>query len=272
VVAVRPPSPARAAPSYHPVIVPEARLNRLRSAGARALGALGYELRRSDSLAYADLSPEHRALFARVRPYTQTSLERVVALADAVEYVVERDIPGDFVECGVWRGGSSMVVALTLSRLAVSDRMLWLYDTFGKMPPAGEHDIDYAGRAMTAGALDDINNSGHTAGLTLTEVQAAMASTGYPGDRVTYVEGHVEETIARSAPERIALLRLDTDWYESTRHELTELYPRVERGGVLIVDDYGHFAGARKAVDEYFAGEPILLSRIDYTGRIAIKA
>ena len=84
-------------------------------------------------------------------------------------------------------------------------------------------------------------------------------------------EGLVEQTIPSSAPERIALLRLDTDWYESTRHELAELYPRLERGGVLLIDDYGHFAGARKAVDEYFATDPILLSRIDYTGRLAIK-
>ena len=139
-------SSSRPSPSYDPAIVPEAPLNRLRSAGARALGVLGYELRRSDSLAYADLSLEHRALFARVSPYTQTSIERVLALADAVEYVVRRDVPGDFVECGVWRGGSSMVVALTLMRLRVSDRSVWLYDTFGTMPPAGEHDIDFADR------------------------------------------------------------------------------------------------------------------------------
>ena len=244
---------------------------RLRAAGSRALRALGYELHRYDSLSHADLSPDRQALFARVSPYTQTSLERVVALADAVEYVVRRDIPGDFVECGVWRGGSSMAVALTLSRLGVRDRRLWLYDTFGSMPPAGEHDRDYAGQAMTNGALDDVNNAVHTAGLTLPEVRAAIESTDYPRDQVTYVEGLVEETIARFAPEQIALLRLDTDWYESTRHELVELYPRLERGGVLIVDDYGHFAGARKAVDEYFAGDPILLNRIDYTGRIAVK-
>lgn len=244
---------------------------RLRSAGSRALGALGYEVRRSDSLTHADLDDAHRVLYERVSPYTQTSLERVAALADAVEYVVRRAIPGDFVECGVWRGGSSMAIALTLSRLGMTDRRLWLYDTFGTMPPAGEHDRDYAGRAMRAGALDPINNSAHAAGLTLSEVQSAMASTGYPPGQVTCVEGLVEETIPRSSPDRVALLRLDTDWYESTRHELAELYPRLERGGVLIVDDYGHFAGARKAVDEYFAGEPILLARIDYTGRIAVK-
>ena len=244
---------------------------RLRSAAARALRALGYELRRSDPIGHADLSPEQRALFARVSPYTQTSLERVAALADAVKYVIQRDIPGDFVECGVWRGGSSMVIALTLVRLGVSDRRLWLYDTFGSMPPAGEHDRDYAGRQMGAGALDDVNNSLHTPGLSVSEVRRAMASTGYPPEHVMCVKGLVEETIDRSAPERIALLRLDTDWYESTRHELVELYPRLEHGGVLLIDDYGHFAGARKAVDEYFAGDPVLLSRIDYTGRMAVK-
>jgi hypothetical protein len=244
---------------------------RLRSAGSRALRALGYELRRPDSISQADLTPDHRALFARVAPYTETSLERVAALADAVEYIVRRDIPGDFVECGVWRGGSSMAVALTLLRLGISDRRLWLYDTFGAMPPAGEHDRDYTGRLMGAGALDQVNNAAHTTGLTLTEVRTAMDSTGYPPDQVTYVEGLVEETIARSAPERIAMLRLDTDWYESTRHELIELYPRLERGGVLLIDDSGHFAGARKAVDEYFAADPVLLGRIDYTGRMAVK-
>jgi O-methyltransferase len=244
---------------------------RVRSAGSRALGALGYELRRSDSLTHADLAGTHPALHERVSPYTQTSLERVAALADAVEYVIRRGVPGDFVECGVWRGGSSMAVALTLLRLGVNNRRLWLYDTFGAMRPAGEHDRDYAGRPMAAGALDEVNNSAHTAGLTLSEVRSAMTTTGYPPEQVTYVEGLVEETIPRSAPERIAPLRLDTDWYESTRHELVELYPRLERGGVLIVDDYGHFAGARRAVDEYFAREPILLGRIDYTGRMAVK-
>jgi hypothetical protein len=81
----------------------------------------------------------------------------------------------------------------------------------------------------------------------------------------------VESTIPEHAPESIALLRLDTDWYESTRHELTHLYPLLVPGGVLIIDDYGHLQGARKAVDEYFRDRPILLSRTDYSGRIAVK-
>jgi predicted O-methyltransferase YrrM len=108
---------------------------------------------------------------------------------------------------------------------------------------------------------------------TLAEVQANMARTGFPAERTRFVQGDVGQTIPGEAPERIALLRLDTDWYESTRHELEHLYPRLQPGGVLIVDDYGHWAGAREAVDEYFAqhGIAILLNRIDYTGRIAVK-
>ncbi len=105
-------------------------------------------------------------------------------------------------------------------------------------------------------------------------VRETIDSAGYPSERVHFVRGQVEDTVPEQAPERIALLRLDTDWYESTRHELLHLYPRLASGGVLIVDDYGHWDGCRRAVDEYFSteAEPVLLSRIDYTGRLAVKA
>jgi hypothetical protein len=100
-----------------------------------------------------------------------------------------------------------------------------------------------------------------------------MDSTGYPSDLINYVEGKVEETIPVNAPDQISLLRLDTDWYESTKHELIHLYPRLVEGGVLIIDDYGHWQGARRAVDEYIEENnlPLLLCRIDYTGRITVK-
>jgi hypothetical protein len=220
-----------------------------------------------DPLRYADLPADRHALFARVGPHTQTSRERVTTLADAVEYAVRADIPGDFVECGVWRGGSTMAVALTLLGLGAGDRRLWLYDTFGEMPAPGERDRDHAGREVKGHEATMLGDSG----LSLADVQAAMRSTGYPEDRLEYVAGRIEETIPARAPAQIALLRLDTDWYESTRHELIHLYPRLARGGVLIVDDYGHYAGARQAVDEYFADSPVLLVRVDYTCRVAVK-
>jgi hypothetical protein len=106
----------------------------------------------------------------------------------------------------------------------------------------------------------------------LEDVEAGMAETGYPAARVHYHVGPVESTIPGDAPETIALLRLDTDWYESTRHELEHLYDRVAPGGVVIADDYATWQGARKAVDEFLArtGAPLLLVPIA-AGRIAVK-
>ena len=105
------------------------------------------------------------------------------------------------------------------------------------------------------------------------DVREALRSTGYPTERVHLVEGRVEETLPAAAPDPIALLRLDTDWYRSTKHELEHLYPRISPGGVVIIDDYGHYEGVRRAVDEYLesSGEALLLNRIDYTARVGVK-
>ncbi len=105
------------------------------------------------------------------------------------------------------------------------------------------------------------------------EVKSNVTSTGYPEECVTIVEGDVVETLRSTAPERIALLRLDTDWYESTLAELEVLFPKLVSGGVCIIDDYGHWGGSRRAVDEYFARQSVkpLLSRIDYSGRMLVK-
>src|SRR5437764_14896628 len=118
-------------------------LPRVRSAAKRGMLRLGFDVRRIHAPEWADFTDQQRALCAEVQLYTQTSRERIVTLADAVEYIVRRDIPGDFVECGVWLGGSSMVIAKTLLRLGCRDRRIWLYDTFGAMPqPEGDGDRD----------------------------------------------------------------------------------------------------------------------------------
>jgi O-methyltransferase len=220
-----------------------------------------------------DVDERIRETYRRVAPYTMTSPERIAAVCDAVSYATRAGIPGAYVECGVWRGGSSMAAALSLLALGDSERQLYLFDTFEGMSAPSEHDL----RANDRTAAADILESSNSADImwcraSLEDVTANMASTGYPPGNVTYCKGMVESTLPGQAPEQIAILRLDTDWYESTRHELEHLYPRLAVGGVLIVDDYGYWAGARKAVDEYFAGRPILLNRIDRTGRIAVKA
>ena len=193
-----------------------------------------------------------------------------------VEHVVAARVPGALVECGVWRGGSMMAVALTLQRLGATDRDLYLFDTYtGRTEPTAE-DVDSAYDGFGLKAMWNRRRRGEMnwIGVPKEEVAAAMAETGYPAERIHLVEGPVEQTVPAQAPERIALLRLDTDWYQSTRHEMEHLYPRLERGGVLVLDDYGHYEGARRAVDEHLAatGEQLLLNRIDYTGRIAIRS
>jgi O-methyltransferase len=205
-----------------------------------------------------------------------TSTERMHALYQANAYICDADIGGDVVECGVWRGGSSMLSALSLLARGDASRTLWLYDTFEGMTPPGELDVNYDGAAadellaVQERSADAVND---WCVATIGDVRANMESTGYPTEHVRYVQGRVEDTIPAQAPGAIAILRLDTDWFESTHHELVHLYPRIVPGGVLIVDDYGWWKGAREAVDRYFADHDIriLLARIDATGRMGIK-
>lgn len=213
----------------------------------------------------------YRSIIETVAPYTMTSPERIAAVVDAVRYVSRRRIEGAIVECGVWRGGSAMAAALALQQEG-DIRDLHLFDTFEGMTAPTEADVNFRG----LDARDQfVARSGGTdknwCYADLEDVRRNFALLGYPADRIHFVKGDVLETLPVSAPGRIALLRLDTDWYESTRREMEALYPNLASGGVLIVDDYGHWAGSRKAVDEYFAGAGPLLSRIDYTGRMAVK-
>jgi len=216
---------------------------------------------------FPDLSPETLEIYQRVKRSTMTTPERIAALCDAVRYVDANRVPGAIVECGVYRGGSAMAAALACT----TGREIWLYDTFEGMSAPTAADARASDGRPAAELL-----GGAAKGELIwcysseAEVAANMRATGYPERLVRLVKGKVEDTIPGAMPDRIAVLRLDTDWYESTRHELQHLYPRLAPGGVLIVDDYGYWAGARKAVDEYFAGA-LLLGRIDATGRIAVK-
>ena len=224
---------------------------------------------------FSDLSVEVQEIIRRAQPYTMTSPERVAALCLAVEHVVVNDVPGDFVECGVWRGGSSMAAAWTYERLQKCDVDLYLFDTFSGMSEPSKEDLDAStGKLAEELLASSTRDSQIWACASLEDVQSNLEKTGYPVSRLHFIQGKVEDTIPSRAPDRIALLRLDTDWYESTNHELIHLFPRLSKNGILIIDDYGAWAGARKAVDEYFAANGIrpFLNRIDGTGRILVRA
>lgn len=223
----------------------------------------------------SDFDQEVIDIIESVTPYTMTGIQRLFALIQAVKYVVKANIPGNIVECGVWRGGSMMAVAHTLRQLGENNIDLYLFDTYEGMTKPSDIDIDYAGMPATTTfeRTKRSNDSSEWCYASIEEVRNNLLSTGYNRERLKLIKGKVEDTIPDFAPNQISLLRLDTDWHESTRHELVHLYPRLSAGGVLIIDDYGHWQGSRKATDEYFEQNnvPILLNRIDYTGRIAVK-
>jgi hypothetical protein len=224
-------------------------------------------------LRFADVDRRTLEIIAGTMPYTMTSRERVLAAISAARYIAAARLPGAVIECGVWKGGSVMAILRALLDAGDATREVYLFDTFEGMTRPTDADRDVSG----VGADERLQRGRSTdtiwARAAPEEVTQNVLSTGYPNGRVHLVKGRVEDTIPEHAPEQIALLRLDTDWYESTLHELRHLYPRLVRGGVLIIDDYGHWQGARKAVDEYFAGSESLpfLQRIDYSGRIATK-
>lgn len=218
---------------------------------------------------------EFRDIYNACKNYSMTSVERMFALYKSVEYIVRNKVPGDFVECGVWRGGSAMVIALSLIKFNATDRQIYLYDTFDGMSDPTSEDIDLNGKSadeMMQKRVKD-EEDGVWCYASFDVVKNNMSKTQYNEKNIHYIQGKVEDTLPEHKPKNeIALLRLDTDFYESTKHELQHLYPLLVSGGVLIADDYGHWQGAKQAIDEYFENRTrLLLNRIDYTGRIAIK-
>lgn len=218
---------------------------------------------------FPDLSAEERQIVSLVKPFTMTSVERIVSLINAVSYISKNKINGDIAECGVWRGGSMMTVALTLIAQNDTSRELFLYDTFEGMSAPTDFDKSFDGVSAEAQMRQE---AGKWCYASIEDVRQNILSTGYPEEKIHLVKGKVEDTIPQTLPKNLSLLRLDTDWYESTKHELNHLFPLLAPEGILVIDDYGHWQGARKAVDEYFAEQKrkIYLHRIDYTGRIAV--
>jgi O-methyltransferase len=234
--------------------------------------------------AYKDILPQEipddRAyidIVSKVAPYTMTvadGLETTYALFQAVRYISQNNIAGDMVECGVWRGGSMMLIAYALQHFGDTTRQLYLYDTFAGMTEPDEIDVDFDNIAYKPRWAQIAAQSGMMGfGDTLEGVKANLRLTGYPEQQMHFIAGDVLQTIPATLPSRIALLRLDTDWYKSTLHELQHLYDLIVPNGVLIIDDYGWCRGARKAADEFFHGCSFrpMMHRVDQGPRAIIK-
>lgn len=253
----------------------------LKNAVKAAIRATGLELRRIPKPLGppVEFSPVEREVFRYVRDHdlSMVSDERLYATILACRHVIDQQIPGDFVECGVFKGGNALIAAW-LFKARGERRKVWLYDTFRGMTKPTEHDRETTRDglpAMIEYSQKDRGDHNEWVFCPIEQVQAHFRDAGLLDDQVVFVQGDVLQTLRDTrVPAHVSVLRLDTDWYESTKVELEVLYPRLAVGGVLLIDDYGHFTGAQQATDEYFSGQKRkpLLNYVDYTGRVGVKA
>jgi hypothetical protein len=221
-----------------------------------------------------DLEDEARGPIGQVVASTQLSYERLVTLYEQVVYVDRLKLAGALVECGVWRGGAAALMAIANMRPGSVPRTLHLFDSFQGMPEPrperdGQNAIDLLGAPGSSLRSAGVNVASQT------DVEALLARVGFPPERVRIYPGWFQDTLrsARLQIGPIALLRLDGDFYDSTRVALESLYDLVIPRGVVVIDDYGHFAGCREATNEFLAAHDpdLYLHHVDYSGRYLIK-
>lgn len=200
-------------------------------------------------------------LYQRVESYSMMSYARLKGIYTGACDVLDRGIAGDFVECGTARGGCAGLMALTRKQRKASNQ-IWIFDTFEGLPPPSEGDPDY----------DLAKTREGTCRGEFDEVKGLLEKLDVFTD-IKMVKGLFQDTVAVSDVDAISLLHLDGDWYDSTKVCLDHLYDKVTPGGVIQIDDYGHWAGARKALHEFFdtRGIRVKLKYLDYTGRQFVK-
>lgn len=191
---------------------------------------------------------------------TMVGVKRLSSLRECVTQVIRDGVPGDLLEAGTWRGGSAIYMRAVLEALGDPDRTVWVADSFEGLPPPDAESYP-ADAGDTWHTWDEL-------AVSLPQVQANFAKYGLLDDRVRFLKGWFRDTLPVAPVERLAVLRLDGDMYESTLDTLRPLYPKVAEGGFVIVDDYGGLSPCKQAVDEYRSDYGITapLQEIDWTG------
>jgi hypothetical protein len=231
------------------------------------------------SIAYkhkiSDLIPEiseiEKNIIETCIKYSMTTKVRMYVLVQAIKYVKNNNLDGDFVECGIWRGGN-IILFQKFNLLFNLKKKIYGFDTFEGMNEPSEYDKKSEMHAKDIAKNNGIKEMSDWCSASYDEVKKNISKNTIL-DNVHLIKGEVENTllVEENLPKKISILRLDTDWYESTKIELEILFKRLSNGGVLIIDDYGHWEGSRKAVDEYFKDQNIWLHYVDSTCRYLIK-
>jgi len=242
-----------------------------------ALNSVGYRIVRAQQpleRLIPEIDPFQRRAIETATKYSMTGPIRMWTLLRAIANVADRGIAGDIVECGVWKGGNLILAGLVRNHLSLRAD-IWGYDTFEGMSAPTVHDRKHKETKLAQEKFDKLQKDDHNEWCfaALDEVRENFAREVGPA-QLRLIKGKVEETLRdpENLPAQISVLRLDTDWYESTKVELEVLFPRLVEGGVLIIDDYGEWAGAKQAVDEYFAGKKLWLHYVDPACRMFVKS
>jgi hypothetical protein len=242
----------------------------------KLFGVFGYSIIAKNTFNYnSDLTDQEKKILNYVlgNRLTMGSNDNLAATILAVRYICQNKIKGNFVECGVWRGGHGIAAALTFNLYNRKNKVI-CFDTFLGMTKPTDNDFSAYGKVKAIAQFNSSSREKHNEWCyaTFEEVQENFLRAGISPSSFQLVKGDVSKTLRNNKVGTISFLRLDTDWYESTKIELKYLWPLLSKTGVLIVDDYGHWQGSKKAVDEFFESDPtILFHAIDYSSRSGIK-
>jgi len=240
----------------------------------------GYRLCKIEKFNFYKNFPE--ASFSEIKlmdicsKYSMTGYDRLFFLIQSINYVHSNKVLGDFVECGVWKGGNLILFQKMINKLNIKKK-IYAFDTFEGMTKPLEVDRmlhnGLKAKDLMIQELKDKNNTNIHCYSPLNEVIDNFKKNTLNSKNLICVKGPVEKTLKQknNLPKKISILRLDTDFYESTKIELEVLFPLLENNGILIIDDYGCWKGAKKAVDEYFLNKKFTMFKIDITGRFIIK-
>lgn len=206
-------------------------------------------------------------IYKRMKKFTVCRKRKSILTIESCIQLEENKIEGDLIECGVYRGGQIMAMMMAMNNLN-SKRDIYLYDTFQGLPEPEEWEKSIKGKK----AIQKYNKTKTGDGFSdwcrasIDEVKENLSLIPYDENHIHFVKGMVEDTLKDSSHDKIALLRLDTDFYSSTKIELEVLFPKLVSGGVLIIDDYNYWSGSKKAVNEYFEKNNLKLKLKNRTG------
>ncbi len=256
--------------------VHEVRSSRLKKTLKKVFNFLGLEIRRKNSWyekyrdSVVEIDKNLEKILKKSENYINASLPNRWGIIQSLQHVKRNKIKGDIVETGVFHGGGIIFLNDILKYLKLK-KTIWGYDTFEGIPNINLKKDRILGSKKIK-HVKKSDNMDKNMYPTLDTVKNNLKKNNVK-NQINLIKGDTKKTlkINKHLPKKISFLRLDTDFYESTLNELKTFYPKISKNGILMIDDYGHHVGCRKAVDEYFKNKKIWLHRIDYTARLIIK-